>query len=251
MALREEFIKQGNWIFRWRSYLPLLMLPLFIIALLESVEPKYTLGYPADQIFTVFCIMLSFIGLFIRALTIGFIPKGTSGGNTKKQKAAALNITGFYSIVRHPLYHGNFIIFLGIVLFVKVWWFVVISALAFWLYYERIMYREEEFLREKFSGSFLEWAEKTPAFIPLFKNWQPSNQKFSLKRIIYREYIGFFEIIAFFTLLEIIKSFLETGEFFFNIGWTIFFAIGLILFITVRIVKKARKISRAKLKNIA
>lgn len=249
MALREEIEKQGNWLFRWRSYLPLLMLPLCIIALLESVDPKYTLGYPANQLFTVLCIIISFIGFFIRAVTIGFTPKGTSGGNTKKQKAAELNTTGFYSIVRHPLYLGNFIIFLGIVLFVKVWWFAVISALLFWLYYERIMFKEEEFLREKFGEPFLKWAEKTPAFMPLFRNWQSPNQRFSLKRTIYREYIGFFEIIACFTLLEIIKNFLETGEFVSHIGWAIFFTTGLLLFVTVRIVKKVGKISRAKQKR--
>lgn len=248
MALREELEKQGNWLFRWRSYLPLLMIPLFIVALLESTDPKYAFGYPADRIFTICCIFISFLGLFMRTLAIGFTPKGTSGGNTKQQKAAVLNITGIYSIVRHPLYLGNFIIFLGIVLFIKVWWFVVISALVFWLYYERIMYREEEFLREKFGEPFLEWAEKTPAFIPLFKNRQSSNQKFSLKRTAYREYIGFFEIIACFTLLEIIKNFLETGEFISNIEWTIFFSTGLLLFIIVRIMKKVRKISRVKTK---
>ena len=249
MSLREEIENQGNWLFRWRSYLPLLMLPLFVIAIVESVDPRYALGYPVNLLFTVLCIGISFIGFFTRAAAIGFTPKGTSGGNTKTQKAAALNTTGFYSIVRHPLYLGNFIIFLGIILFVKVWWFVVISALLFWLYYERIMYREEEFLREKFGEPFLKWAGKTPAFMPLFKNWQPSNQKFSLKRVIYREYIGLFEIIAGFTLLEITRNFLETGEFVSHFGWTIFFAAGLLLFVTVRIMKKAGKISRTKQKQ--
>lgn len=246
MALQEEFERQGTWLFRWRSFLPLLMIPLFIIAIMESTDTRYALGYPADRIFSICCILISFIGLFIRAFAIGLTPKGTSGANTKKQKASVLNTTGFYSIVRHPLYLGNFIILLGIVLFVKVWWFVVISSLLFWLYYERIMHREEEFLRRKFGDSFEEWANKTPAFIPLFKNWQSTDQKFSLKRTVYREYIGFFEIIACFTLLEIIRNFLERGEFVTHIGWTIFFTTGLVLFIFVRIVKKVRKISRVK-----
>jgi protein-S-isoprenylcysteine O-methyltransferase Ste14 len=111
------------------------------------------------------------------------------------------------------------------------------------------MYREEEFLREKFGESFLEWAKNTPAFMPLFKNWQSTEQKFSYKRTIYREYIGFFEIIVCFTFLEIVKNLLETGEFISHIGWTLFFAVGLVLFIIVRIVKKVRKISRVKTKE--
>jgi protein-S-isoprenylcysteine O-methyltransferase Ste14 len=87
----------------------------------------------------------------------GYVPRGTSGRNTRWQVAETLNTTGMYSIVRNPLYLGNFIIVLGILLFVQVWWIVVIGIVGFWFFYERIVFTEEGFLRRKFGTVFLEW----------------------------------------------------------------------------------------------
>ncbi len=139
MALREELEKQGTWLFKWRSYLPLFILPLFLIALRHSEYLERVFGDLMDDIYESLCLAISFLGLAIRCLTIGYGPKGTSGRNTKKQKAKILNTTGMYSIVRHPLYLGNFLIFLGITLFVQVWWFSLLAILAFWLYYDLVI----------------------------------------------------------------------------------------------------------------
>ncbi len=35
MTLREELESTGNWLFRWRSYLPLFVMPVLFLALLE------------------------------------------------------------------------------------------------------------------------------------------------------------------------------------------------------------------------
>jgi len=78
-------------------------------------------------------------------LYCGYAPRGTSGRHTLRQEAKRLNSSGMYSLLRHPLYLGNALMWLGISLFVHVWWVVVISMLIFWIYYERIMFAEEEF----------------------------------------------------------------------------------------------------------
>ena len=71
-----------------------------------------------DQFFwNVVSVFVSILGLVIRFYTIGTTPKGTSGRNTKnqiEQKDDFLNSTGLYSLVRHPLYLGNYFIWLGI-----------------------------------------------------------------------------------------------------------------------------------------
>ncbi len=243
MALREEFEQQGDWLFRWRSYLPLLLLPLFVVAIRESIllEVQYN-NKLFISIYEIGAIAISFFGLFIRAITVGFASSGTSGRNTKAQKADSLNTTGIYATVRHPLYLGNFIIFLGIILFIKIWWFVLICSLIYWIYYERIMYREEEFLRRKFKDLYVQWSIKTPAFIPRLSQWQKSDQTFSMKKVLQSEYIGFAEIIACFTLLKISINVLKTGEFQFPLGWAIFFSTGLVVFILLRILKKRTNI---------
>jgi protein-S-isoprenylcysteine O-methyltransferase Ste14 len=71
--------------------------------------------------------------------------------------AEVLNTTWMYSLVRNPLYLGNFIIWLGLALFINVWWCTIIVILSFILFYERIIFAEEKFLREKFGKTF-KWA---------------------------------------------------------------------------------------------
>lgn len=166
MPLREDIEKQGNWLFRYRSYIPLIFLPLLFLALKDSEILEKLFGDTIEDAWDIFCVLISFAGLLIRCLTIGYVPKGTSGRNTDKQRADRLNTTGMYSVVRHPLYLGNFLIMLGMMMFTQVWWIVIISVLAFWLYYERITFAEEEFLRKKYGDIFVEWASRTPVFLP-------------------------------------------------------------------------------------
>jgi protein-S-isoprenylcysteine O-methyltransferase Ste14 len=140
MALIEEMNKSGNWLFRWRSFLPLVLYVLAASVIwfeLDTDNPLF------DKTWAWTCLGISFFGQLIRVVTIGYTPKGTSGRNTKEgQVAEVLNHTGIYSIVRHPLYLGNFFMWLGIIMYVGNWWFTLTSCLLFWLYYERIMFAE-------------------------------------------------------------------------------------------------------------
>jgi protein-S-isoprenylcysteine O-methyltransferase Ste14 len=241
MTIHKQLEKQGNWLFRWRSYLPLLILPILLAALNESESLERVLGV-SNLFWEIFCLLLSFVGLAIRCLTIGYVPKGTSGRNTKRQIAEVLNTTGMYSIVRHPLYLGNFIIFLGIVLFVQVWWFVLISVLAFWLYYERIIFAEEQFLQEKYGVLFLKWAEKTPLFLPKFRNWQKPALPFSSTNVLKREYTAFFLITTYFSVIDFLADIFAEGKLELELGWGVLFVIGLITYLTLGTLKTKTKI---------
>lgn len=52
-----------------------------------------------------------------------------------------------YSIVRNPLYLGNFLMVLRVVLVLRVWWLSLLYLLVFTIYYERIIFAEEMFLK--------------------------------------------------------------------------------------------------------
>jgi len=242
MPLPEELEKQGRWLFRRRSYLPLLLLPVLILALRDSESIEKGLGEVGENIYQGICIAISAFGLAARCYVVGTTPKGTSGRNREAQQAESLNITGMYSIVRHPLYLGNFLIFFGIALFPGVWWFVIIFALAFWLYYERIIFTEEAFLRGKFGEEFVRWAERTPAFVPNFRLWKPSDLPMAFRSILQREYSGFFAIIAAFTILKTIHEFFAKHRLELDRGWIIAFAAGLLIFLVLRTLRKKTKI---------
>ena len=245
MALREEFERTGNWLFRWRSYLPILL----ILPMLLAMRHFEYLGHcdEGQELWSYFCLGISLCGLAIRILTVGHTPKGTSGRNTKRgQLAEVLNTTGVYSMVRHPLYLGNSIIWFGISMFCLTWWLSVIFMLAFWVYYERIMFAEEEFLRQKFGQAYMEWADRTPAFIPNFVQWQKPSLPFSLQTAIRREYGGLFAIIACFYALEVYEHIVVEHQLFFEPRWTIIFLVALVMFLTLRIVKRNTTLLRVQ-----
>jgi protein-S-isoprenylcysteine O-methyltransferase Ste14 len=193
MSLSSEFEKQGEWLFRWRSYLPLLFIGLVAIALYDYRWPFH--NYVEYSIWAKLCFGLSLSGLIVRCITIGYTPANTSGRNTLKQVADQLNTTGMYSLVRHPLYLGNFLIGLGACLAPFVWWLPVVYCLLFCAYYERIMFTEEAYLRRVFGKRFKAWAAGTPAFFPGSVSWRRPPLPFSFRNVLRREYTGLMVVI--------------------------------------------------------
>lgn len=238
MALREDLEKQGAWLFKWRSYLPLLFIPLFVIALRDFEFIERIFGSKIGDFWESIAVIVSFLGLLIRCFTLGYVPRGTSGRNTQSQAAEMLNTTGMYSITRNPLYLGNFVIIFGVTLFIHVWWLALIVWIGFWLYYERIIFAEEEFLRRKFSREFTAWAQRTPMVIPHFKNWRKPDLQFSFKTVLRREFSTYFAIVAVYFFLEITGEFIAEKRFFVHTSWLIFFLVSMAIYFTLLILKK-------------
>ena len=226
----------GNWLFQRRSYLPILCFTVIIISLRNFHFPygKHRL----DQYWEVLCLTISLLGLAIRILTVGYVPEGTSGRNTKRQKARVLNTTGMYSLLRHPLYLGNFLVWLGLSMFARFWWLTLIMILSYWLYYERIIFTEENFLQQQFGQQFTDWAEKTRIFLPKLSSWKKPARPFSLRMVLKREHSTVFLIILLFFVMEETASFLTTGTFEWDPLWLILLAVGLAQYILFRTLKK-------------
>jgi len=236
MCLRDHFEGCGNWLFRWRSLLPFLLFLLLIPALPLIHRP---LGSNRLQnAWEVFCFALSITGLLIRCFVGGHAASKTSGRNTHSQVAESLNTTGIYSIVRHPLYLGNFLMWLGIVMFCFVPWVTVIFVLCFWLYYERIMFAEEEFLRRKFGDEFSNWASQTPAFVPRFSSWRAPSLPFSFKSVLRREYTGLLGITIAFACMDQFEHLVATHRFSLEIHWIVISAVALLAYVGLRTMKK-------------
>ncbi len=243
MSLYDSMIKNGHTMFRLRSYLPLLIIPPVLIAMKESVYVEDIVGDGVEDIWVGLCFLLSIFGLYIRAVTVGHVPAGTSGRNTQSQRAHHLNTTGMYSIVRNPLYLGNFIIILGVLLSIKVWWLVALGVLGFFIYMERIILAEEKFLSEKYGREYDDWRAKTPVIWPKFKLWQKPELPFSLKTVLRREYPGMMAVAAAFFVTEAITDLFFEGENFIawlkdDFIWPVMF-IGMMAFgLTLRHLKK-------------
>lgn len=236
MILEKHFVSAGARLFRWRSFIPLILLVPTLVAMRHYTWPLGRHGL--QEGWELLCLSVSFIGLAIRVLTVGFVPGATSGRNTRGQVAAQLNITGMYSVVRHPLYLGNFLMFLGVSLFPRTWWLPILYALFFMLYYERIMLAEESFLRDKCGDAFIRWADKTPAIWPRLSNWTSPALPFSMLTVLKREYSGLLGLTAAFFLLEILEHFSVQHRFVVEKGWLVFVAIVTAMYVILRGLKK-------------
>ena len=166
--LIDELQRNGDWLFRHRSYVPLILLPLAAIAIAQRTH--YLLDSPGWNLgFELFCFAISLTGLAIRFVTLGYAGPGSSGRNTREQIADTLNTTGMYSICRHPLYLGNTVMMAGVMLFTQSILLTGIGILGYIVFYERIIAREEQFLETKFGAVFREWASRTPFMLPRFR----------------------------------------------------------------------------------
>ncbi len=240
MALREEFETAGNWLFKWRSYLPVLFIGVILAGIYDSDFTRA--GVLPRACWEGLCLGVSFFGLAVRAYTVGQVPKGTSGRNTSKQIAHVLNTSGIYSVVRNPLYLGNFFCFLGIAMYPRQWWVALLYVLLFWLYYERIVFAEEEFLRRKFGRDFEDWAARTPAFVPRLRNWKRSELRFSLRNVLKREYSGLFSTALAFTFVGILGELRLSGRLVCDPRWLVLFSVSLVMYLALRILRKTTRL---------
>jgi protein-S-isoprenylcysteine O-methyltransferase Ste14 len=232
MALREELKVQGDFLFRYRSYFPLILLVFGLGMMVVGKGSQVWMEEPA--------IFVSLLGLIIRAHAVAFSGSNTSGRNTDAgQVAEMLNTKGLYSITRNPLYVGNYFMWLGIAMLTCSPWFVGIFTLIFWIYYERIVYAEEEFLREKFGDVYLQWTANTPIFIPFKLRWQRSDSPFLWKKVLKQEKNGFLALFLLFFLFELLSEWIETQQWVISKPWLLAMLIfSTVSYIIIKLLKR-------------
>lgn len=201
--LINEMERSGRWLFRYRNHLPLVLVPLILLALGQSGGVESTFGSTAANVWEALCIAVALSGFVIRCIVVGYSPPGASGRNSQTHRALSLNRRGAYSVVRHPLYLGNLLIIVGEVSIVGVWWLTLIVVLGFWLYYERIVIAEESFLASSFGDRYREWAAATPVFIPAPGRWRAPLRAFSMKKVLANESPTFTQIVVVITLIQL------------------------------------------------
>jgi protein-S-isoprenylcysteine O-methyltransferase Ste14 len=235
MPLREELASSGAWLFRWRSYLPLVLLAL---VLAQVPHFQYLGGSRGiDRIWVLACLVIAALGVAVRVLAVGYAPGGTSGRTTRSPEASQLVTSGMYSVVRHPLYVGNLLIWVGVAAVLHTWWLVILIVLIWTLYHERIMFAEEELLRERFGDAFVEWASRTPAIIPDPKLWRSPSVPFSARSALGREYHLLLAIIGPFLLLVIARDWVVTHRVMLDPIWVVLLVASVTAYLVLRYLK--------------
>ncbi len=241
MSLIDRFEQEGNWLFRWRGQIPVIL----VLAAVPVVYYTNAVAIPWRIRYTIMLagIGLSLAGLVIRIIVVGTTPGGTSGRNRDAQQAESLNTKGVYSLVRHPLYLGNFLMWMGLALYTLNLWFAIIVALCFWLFYERIMITEERHLERLYGDEFRSWSSKVPAFFPLGSNeFQSSGIPFSFKMVLQREYNALLAMVSGFIIIAVMRRFGMTGIVHIANSEIIIFAATVLITFTLRFLKKKTQI---------
>lgn len=235
MSLIHEFERTGNFLFRYRGQIPVVF---FLLAAPVVCFTDYPWLNASNEIILILLALgLSISGIVIRAYTIGTTPAGTSGRNTEAQVAEQLNSTGIYSVVRHPLYLGNYLMWAGLLVYTGHFWFVGIISLVYWIYYERIMFAEERFLEKKFGQAYVDWSLTAPAFFPRLRQFIKSSIPFSFRSVLRREYSGWAAAAFGFFFIDSLRM-LCHGQ---AISWdrwsVLFFAFFLLVALVLRTIK--------------
>jgi len=229
-----QLAADGDVLFRWRSYMPLVLVPLFVVSVADS-RPA------TPRVWEVLCFIVALSGLAARAFVVGTAPHGTSARGTRQPTADSLSMRGAYSVVRHPLYLANTIIALGCALLSGTWYLPSIVLMLSFLYHERIAAREEVFLLTAFGERFLDWSRRVPAMIPAFGNYQPPEISFQWRKIFIQESHGLCAIGTAFLVLDTIEDSVRSRYFHVDPLWGVVFAVTAVPLVMIVLAKRSAR----------
>jgi len=119
-------------------------------------------------------VLISFFGLGIR---------GWASGHLRKEKKLA--VSGPYRYSRNPLYFGNFLLGIGVVVGARSWWVLGLSIVYYGVFYPLIIRRERDRMRKLFPQQYEEYGKRVPLFFPSIRKHLPAEGKFS--RSLYKQ----------------------------------------------------------------
>ena len=127
---------------------------------------------------------------------------------------------------------------LGIAGFTQNVWFLVAFTFMYWIYYERIMFAEEEFLISKYGDEYLNWSKRVPAFIPKLGNWEKSINKFSWIKVIRQEKTGILNLFLTIIMVKIIGELVVNHQLLSDVKYWIEFGAVLVNYVVVKTIQK-------------
>jgi len=144
-------------IYRWRVRVTLI----FVILAVVLAEPK---------LWTI----LAGVGLTV----IGLLFRTWASGHLEKEKK--LTTSGPYRYMRNPLYFGNLLIGLGIVIGCQSWWILGCAFVVFGIFYPAIILAEKKKMEELFPEEYAQYKRHVPLFFPSYFSTFP-RQKLQFK----------------------------------------------------------------------
>lgn len=132
-----------------------------------------------------------------------------------EKKGGKLATDGPFAYVRNPLYAGNFLLGLGIVLISRNLWFMALFLVGFMVIYRGTVEKEEKDLEALFGDPYRRYLKEVPRFIPRLSPY-PFREKIAFQwRLIlkHREYVTLLGLAALLPGFYIWEEIILEGEF--------------------------------------
>ena len=226
-------LKLGNLLFKHRSFTPIpFIVMVFIFFKPLNLEEK-------NIVVNIAGLLVSIAGEIIRIIAVGYAHSGTSGRESFL-RAEHLNTTGIYSIVRNPLYIGNFFIFSGlIVVFSNILALMIFSHFLIAQYYFIIL-AEENFLKKEYGSDYENYCSRVRRILPALKDYKKNKNSFKLKKVIFKENDSLFNLLVIYMLILLYKGKIFSGRISSPLHYIIPGIVLVILYIIVKILKKKK-----------
>lgn len=194
-------ISFGNFFFKYRDYL----FPLVFLGLAAAIKPiAFPGAHVYDHLMDALGIGIAVGGQALRAAVIGFAYI-KRGGKDKKVYADNLVIEGFFAHSRNPLYVGNLMVLIGLIVVHGGPLFIVIGSVFYLFAYRCIVAAEENFLRNKFGADYDAYCARVNRFLPSFAGLGKTleGMEYDWKRVARKEYGSTFTWVSAVLLLLI------------------------------------------------
>jgi protein-S-isoprenylcysteine O-methyltransferase Ste14 len=179
-------VRYGNFLFRYRNG----VFPLVMVALFAMSRPHWPAGRDDyDTLLDITGFAVALLGQLIRSGTVGYAYI-IRGGKNKQVYAEELVTRGLFNHSRNPLYLGNLLIVLGLLLVWNSTFAYLVGGLFFLVGYVAIVAAEEVFLRGKFGAQYDAYAMRVPRWRIRLGDFRSSMEglSFSWRRVVLKEY---------------------------------------------------------------
>jgi protein-S-isoprenylcysteine O-methyltransferase Ste14 len=177
-------IAWGEFLFKWRNT----VFPLVMAALLLGFHPAGA-GRTWDLWLDLAALTVILMGSALRILVVGlaYIKRG---GLNKKVYADNLVTDGMFAHGRNPLYVGNLMVLIGILLMHGSPWVIALGSAFYLASYGAIVAAEERFLAGKFGDAYRDYCARVPRWSIRLKGMRETFRGFSFnwRRVVVKEY---------------------------------------------------------------
>ena len=234
MILSERSLLVGRWLRARRRWMPLIVVVMAVVTLFFA--RPFTMIHDS-WLHNMLCLLISCAGIAVRFVTVGYLPeKSCECNRPEPDNMMWIDKTGMYSLMRHPLHVGTFLMWLGLVLYVGVGWFMVGVALLLVMCYEKIIIAEEDDRTRRLGDAYAEWCGLTSAVWPRWSQWVPSERPFSVLRAMRIECNGIMWLGLSYAVVDLMKNMSRHFSFGFSDFWLAVLIIVLLFVLLVKVI---------------